>query len=858
MNNMASSPTRPEVAILCHSPALNALKRPQLVALAKEFGLKASGKVGTALAKRTEQHMKIRCLTSWPSTRAQNVDLIKRLKQHGQELVRQPRVSATPNPQDDREGGEEMSWMVLDDQKDTSEPGDSVSNQEMDVEVGMQEFGVDADSGDKSTIPTSSSSSSLASTIRSVGGSLLRKLKSTTNLPNSSSQSSIATIATPSGPVEADSSSLVSPIRPSTPRIYPSLTPQSIASYSPFALGVQDHSMMEVTPEIHNNQQDSSFSTLSTMTSSSCASSLQTGTGIRLVSRPTDYGASSSTTTLPLPATSMPAAEHAEPSFISDRERDFTSVAIPQGTTHVITLAPVSPELCKPSTSDARFIFGSPLPKAESAFTFSLSPGPSIERLLAPPEKITNSETSLSIGGNEGLVSSRSTTELVMEEMNRRALESLAQSSTLNQSISSLSHSHTSYRPQAGPNVKGNKRMFDVSHRKVFDRMQGIDMHYAAKRPREATTNTTFSTSTSTSMFRSTSSKSLFHKGDEDEASRSSKKLKLTASTLGNSLGSKRLFRAGSSTLSSNPMKEGKQSPEKVASALREQGWLGTTSSRTGTSGGMSTLTTSLRNPSRNGEKEQSSEDREEVKRRLAMLKHQRRKSQAQQVAAGMRKKRVSLGRELELIVATPKPSGSLTKSLFRATFGSKKSTTNGVPPVPSSVARPAPVPVVPVVLARPTTTNDLQASMSSISRPKPTHLASSIGTTRPKFDLQASLKRKPLGYTPKLGPLSNSEHPTYKLESPASTRPSSSSLFAPTLASSSKQLPSTRVLGSSLKANIASLQTNSPTVVRKPGLLQGKLGGRVQPSLAGRGGALGSTSARASAATVAASKVEE
>ncbi|SCZ87905.1 BZ3500_MvSof-1268-A1-R1_Chr2-3g05373 [Microbotryum saponariae] len=813
---MASSPTRPEVAILCHSPALNALKRPQLVALAKEFGLKASGK---------------------------NVELIERLKHHGQELARKPRASTTPP---DQEAGEETSWMVIDEEENKTKAEVPNSKQDMDVEKGMQEFGVEAEPGDKSTIPTSFSNSSLASTIRSVGGSLLRKLKSTTNLQKSSSQSSLAKLETPSGTTEVEPPSHTSPFRPSTPKIYPSLTPQSIASYSPFALGARDHAMSEVTPDTQSDQPDSSFSTLSTMASSSCASSFQHGTGIRLVSRPTDYGASASSTTLPLvAANSIASTETAEPSIVSDCERDYAFVSIPQGTTHVTTLAPVSPELSKPPTNDARFIFGSPVPKAKSDFTFSLSPGPSIEPLLAPAT-IMKLEPSPIVAPTEGVVRSKSTTELVMEEMNRRALESLAQSSTLNQSITSLSHSTSTHQLASGSDAKGNnKRMFDASHRKVFDRMQGIDTHYAAKRPREAMrNNNTLSTSTSTGIFRSTSSKSLFHKGDdEDDVSRSNKKPKLASSALSHSIGSKRLFGTASSTVGSNPMK---QSPEKVASALREQGWLGVSgANRSGTTSGAS----SLGNLSKNGKKEQSSEEREEVKRRLGMLKHQRRKSQAQQ-ASRMRKKRVSLG-------PTPKPSGSLTKTLFRATFGSKSST-NEVPPVPSSVSRPPPVPVVPSVLARSTTTNDLRASTSSLSRPKPAHAAPSIGMTRPKFDLQASLKRKPVGYTPKLGPLSASEPLTHKLESPATTRPFSSSLSAPTLASSSKQLPpSTRILGSSAKANVASLQTNSPAVVRKAGTLRGKLGGRIQGSLAGRGGAFGSTSARAAATAVALPKVE-
>ncbi|SGZ20400.1 BQ5605_C021g09272 [Microbotryum silenes-dioicae] len=803
---MASSPTRPEVAILCHSPALNALKRPQLVALAKEFGLKASGK---------------------------NVELIERLKQHGQELARKPRASTTTP---DQEAEEETSWMVLDEHE-----ANANSNQEMDVEMGMQEFGVEAEC-DKSTIPTSSSNSSLASTIRSVGGSLLRKLKSTTNLQKSSSQSSLAKLATPSSPTKAEPPSHTSPFRPSTPKIYPSLTPQSIASYSPLALGARDHDMSEVTPDTQSIEPDSSFSTFSTTTSSSDASSFHLGTGIRLVSRPTDYGPSASTRTLPLPMTTpMPSAETAELSSGSDCERDYAFVSIPQGTTHVTTLAPVSPELSKPSTNDARFIFGSPLPKPQSDFTFSLSPGPSIEPLLAPAT-IMKTEPSPIAAGNEGVVRSKSTTELVMEEMNRRALESLAQSSTLNQSITSLSHSTSTHRLASGSDAKGNnKRMFDASHRKVFDRMQGIDTHYAAKRPREVTRNhNTISTSTSTGIFRSTSSKSLFYKGDdEDDISRSNKKPKLASLALSPSISSKRLFGTASSTIGSNPMK---QSPEKVASALREQGWLGVSdANRLGTTSGASSLGTL----SKNGNKEQREEEREEVRRKLGMLKHQRRKSQAQQ----SRKKRVSLG-------PTPKSSGSLTKTLFRATFGSKSSTRE-VPPVPSSVSRPPPVPVVPSVLARSTTTNDLRASTSSLSRPKPAHAAVSIGTIRPKFDLQASLKRKPVGYTPKLRPLSTSESSTHKLESAATTRLISSSLFAPTFASSSKQLPpSTRILGSSVKANVASLQTTSPMVVKKAGTLQCKLVGRSQASLAGRGGALGSTSARA-AATIAPPKVE-
>lgn len=44
--------TAPEIAILSNEAALHALKRPQLVSLAKQFGIKASGKVGALLPSK--------------------------------------------------------------------------------------------------------------------------------------------------------------------------------------------------------------------------------------------------------------------------------------------------------------------------------------------------------------------------------------------------------------------------------------------------------------------------------------------------------------------------------------------------------------------------------------------------------------------------------------------------------------------------------------------------------------------------------------------------------------------------------------------------------------------------------------
>ncbi|GAA5933770.1 uncharacterized protein JCM15063_001415 [Sporobolomyces koalae] len=118
----------PEVSILSNSAALHSLKRQQLVQLAKAFKLKASGK---------------------------NVDLIARLRQHGTDLENDKVANAS-----------DASWQMVDEQSRSE----------------MQEFGFEG----QGTLSKSTSSSSIASTLKSAGTAVLRKFA-----PSHSSQSAL-------------------------------------------------------------------------------------------------------------------------------------------------------------------------------------------------------------------------------------------------------------------------------------------------------------------------------------------------------------------------------------------------------------------------------------------------------------------------------------------------------------------------------------------------------------------------------------------------------------------------------------------------------------------------------------------
>lgn len=250
-------------------------------------------------------------------------------------------------------------------------------------------------------VSSSSSSTSLASTIRSATGTLLRRLHSPSKSSTSLASLTPTIIAEPEA-LPLLSTSIESP-RPPTPKIYPSLSPTSIASYS-----------ASPRPTV-GSMIDSPRSYISG--------------GIRVVNL------------------------HAEGSESDERKGDMSLDdvsfdAVPKGTTHLGRLK--SGDTPPPAPSPA-FIFGSPSNAADassSSFTFSTFP-------FAP----TSSPEPAS--GN-----SKTAAELVMEEMNRRALESRAAGPP---KFSFGGDAGTGSGPAPSTAEKG-KRKFEESHSRAFDR----------------------------------------------------------------------------------------------------------------------------------------------------------------------------------------------------------------------------------------------------------------------------------------------------------------------------------------------------------------------------------------------------
>ncbi|GAA5875089.1 hypothetical protein JCM8547_005409 [Rhodosporidiobolus lusitaniae] len=157
----------PSVQILTNEAALHSLRRPQLQALAKQYGLKAGGK---------------------------NVELIERLEQHGRYL------GGDDSMLDADESN--ASWAVLREAV--------VPEQEELAEFGYQESASAGSSWrSKATISASSSSGSIAATIRSASASILRAF--TDPVPSAHKPEPAAE------PVQDTSPP------PSAPSIYPSL-----------------------------------------------------------------------------------------------------------------------------------------------------------------------------------------------------------------------------------------------------------------------------------------------------------------------------------------------------------------------------------------------------------------------------------------------------------------------------------------------------------------------------------------------------------------------------------------------------------------------------------------------------------
>ncbi|GAA6042185.1 hypothetical protein JCM8097_005003 [Rhodosporidiobolus ruineniae] len=647
----------PTVAILRSEAALFSLKRPQLVSLAKEHGLKAGGK---------------------------NIDLIQRLQDYSKAL------DAANDGEDDSmvEADEShASWAVLRE--------DAVPEQEV-----LAEFGVQA------TISASSSSSSLASTLRSAGAAVLRAFA---DPPTASSKALVAAAAAE----EPATSASAEPSGPLTvPSLYPSLD-QAFESYPhprysvADSLAGGDYSTEEVDDE----------------------------GGIRMVSsRSTVHSGSS------------PAKPDLD-------EKDAPPVPpLPAADDDVGSKAPTP-----------AYIFGSPVLGPTSpppAFSFSM-PGS-----LFSSTSSSNADVDASAGGFSTDVSSgppKSAAELVFEEMNRRAAEARAASG--GPPPSSLQASTSTLRG-AGGEASGSQipaspsKIFGEKHKRAFAQMDSIVNHYAAKRPHPSTSA---SSTNLAGMARSASSRTLAASTSTLTAEeRAPKRLKPSTSKP-----------SGLNRLPSS------SSSKKLVDGLRAAGWSAAPAPSTSVSLSASILDKGTGKGKEKAVREDlkpvQEREREARKRQLEMAKA-RRKSQAAIGAAGLAKRRPSLG-------VGPKPAGSTASRFFKSTI--KKLTPSTSSSSISASTRPDPAATA-VAASTSTTVLPRFASSTASSRAVATGSVSSIGGAAKKqpgwkkFDLQESLKR-PMSWKASAGASSLSgmgKAASSPAPTPSSSRPSSA--FAP------------------------------------------------------------------------------
>ncbi|GAA5955554.1 hypothetical protein JCM21900_000039 [Sporobolomyces salmonicolor] len=619
-----STPSKlpPEIAILSNEAALHSIRRPQLQALTKRFGLKGTGK---------------------------NVELIQRLQKHGRELARTADDSMLAADMSD------TSWAVV--------SPSATAAQENVAEFGVQETASPSSSKRlKSNVTESSSSSSIASTIRCAGTSLLRVL------------------AEPTSPNQAGLSSRPSPA-PATstvPSIYPSLK-DAFERYSPQRPGSLAGSWTSDDNQMSANG------------------------GIRLVS-------SKSTT-------------HTTSSNSVEVEED-----VPPGP--VLSAAVASPSLSAAPTP--AFTFGPPAAgpsNATPAFTFTMPGG------LAPSLMTSTSPCDDPARG-------KSAAELVLEEMNRRAMEARATSGGVG--LSSWSSSHVGRKEAESP-AKGSKAEFDGKHKRQFDKMDSITNHYAAKRPHPSSTSLA-------NLAGSSSSRTLTASTD-----RPVKRLKPSPSKPSS------LNRAGPSM----------NADKKLVNALRAAGWsapaTSTSVSLASSVRGGSTVSSSLKGKGKVGVREDirpdAEREKEERKRKLELAKA-RRKSQVGGPGISRRRPSTVIGRECFLLSSdkvvltalslAAKPSGLTASRFFKSTFKRFAASTLSSRPAPTSdtsasfTAKPLPSSIsVPRFAA---------STASSASRAGLVAAAAGSATTSPKkqpgwkkFDLQESLKR-PMSWKTHLG----------------------------------------------------------------------------------------------------------
>ncbi|GAA5882936.1 hypothetical protein JCM16303_006661 [Sporobolomyces ruberrimus] len=432
------------------------------------------------------------------------------------------------------------------------------------------------------------------------------------------------------------------------------------------------------------------------------------------------------------------------------------------------------------------FIFGSP-PSKPTPFNFSMT---------MPGSLLSLSTTSWIGAGEEHSISTPETTQLsILEEMNRRASEARAEAEKLGVKLARSDSTYGRYGGAGGnrsPEKSRTEEVFDGKHKRVFDNMDSITNHYAAKRPHLET-----STSNLSKLVKSSSSRTL------------------NAST----------------STSDRPVKRVKpsNSSANLVSALRDSGWTSAPRQQEKvslkdsirghtagiTTGGAAESLLKGKGKMREDLKSAREIERDERKRRLELAKA-RRKSQASPGAGLLRK-----GRRPSMSVG-PKHSGSLsssTSSFLKSTFKRFTSSVNAPVAAPSpalAAVQSPPISQTPR-FAIPTASSSSRAglvassstrTLSSIKSPVVTAKKGEPG--RKKFDLQESLRR-PMSWKPRLaGSASLSSKPS------TLSRSSSSSLIQPPL---SRQV-SARVANPSLLT--ATTKTPSaPPVQRDASVLE-------------------------------------
>ncbi|GAA5970800.1 hypothetical protein JCM3765_006310 [Sporobolomyces pararoseus] len=569
----SASTTQPQLAILRNSPALHSLKRQQLTQLCKQFNLKANGK---------------------------NVELIERLKQHGESILLQQPV-------------------VVDlDQSNTS--WDLVSPSSVPDQNELKEFGFDQ-TKNLGGLSTSGSNSSIASTIRSAGTAVFKKF----------TQQSQQTATT---------------------SVYPSLE-KAFKKYPP-------------SPE---KQQ----------------------------------------------------VEEEDDKTLEDFDHSIEG-AIRRVTTHSTANTSTTLDEQAPNTPTT-FVFGSPNSQQNPSSTFNFE-------MTMPGSLLSLSTTSTSsssmIGGlarDEGKMVGTPQVS-ILEEMNRRALESRLQAEKSGIKLTRLNEGggFAAVGGNRSPEKRTKEGEFDGKHKRVFDKMDSIVNHYAAKRPHP-------SSQSSATLTKSSSSKTLNASSNERPMKRV--KPSITAST---------------------------SSSRNIVSALRDSGWSseskGTTTTMTkeekvSLRNSIRGVANSLSGGSLNKGKgtlesirEEREKEREERKRKLEMAKARRKSG----VQGTTKRRRPST-------IVGPKHSGSVSStasSFLKSTFKRLTTSSSTVPPTVSETPRFA-IPtassssraglVASSSLVPSTSTRTLSSMMS------PSNVSSSPKKKKgepgwKKFDLQESLKR--------------------------------------------------------------------------------------------------------------------